>query len=197
MKKITIVKQVKSGLCGAFVQLLLMIAFLLAVVPFNSKAQVKTSKETAIKSAEAALSKAQVNLDKIERQLVISDSLIVAGQSMVKEATMELKNIELESKKLEKEDNVSRKPLEKQMKSKDIDERKGAMVEIKKLDAMVKTNFKESANKLKIANKQRTVGEGNLNKGKSMKSIAQSGLKTAKSNVKLAQQKLDKANKIK
>ena len=197
MKKITIKKQWKSGSGRTFVKSQLIIAFLLVAFHFNSNAQVKTGKEVAIKNAEVALSKAQVILDKIERQLVISDSLIVSGQNMIKEATTELKNIELESKKLEKEDNVNRKPLEKQLRSKDRDESKQAMVEIKKLDALVKTNFKESTNKLKIANKQRTVGEANLSKGKSMKSIAQSGLKAAKSNVKLAQEKLDKANKLK
>lgn len=197
MKKSTISKQGKSGSVRTFLKPLLIIAFLLVAIHFNSNAQVKTGKEAAIKSAEAALSKAQVSLDKIEIQLVTSDSLIVSGQSMIKEATTELKNIELESKKLEKEDNANRKPLEKQLRSKDRDESKQALVEMKKLDALVKANFKESANKLKIANKQRTVGEANLSKGKSLKSLAQSGLKAAKNNVKLAQEKLDKANKLK
>ena len=197
MKTITILKQGLSGSVRTFAQTLIIIAFFLAAVPLNSNAQVKSSKEVAITSAEAGLAKAQASLDKIDRQLVISDSLIVAGQSMVKEATLEIKNIELESKKLEKEDNVNRKPLEKQLKSKDIDERKGAMAEIKKMDAQVRANLKESGNKLKIANKKRTVGEANISKGKSMKGIAQGGLKAAKSNVKLAQEKLDKLNKVK
>ena len=167
---------------------LFLIALFLVTAPFNSTVQAQANKDAAAKG----LAKAEADLAKIEGQIAIADSLIQAGTEMAKDGKADIKQAEKDRKALDKEYASNKKPLEKQLKSKDKADVTQAKTEIKALDTKYKADTKALDTKIKDSTKKIANGDKAVEKGKVQKDKASGGLKQAKKNVKLAQEKLDK-----
>ena len=172
----------------------ILIGVMLIAGTISTNAQAKPDKNAAaLKSAQAGLDKANAQQAKIERQMAIADSLVETGTTMVNEAKSEIKQLASDKKNLDKEYASAKKPLDKRINStKDKADATAARGELKELDVKYRADTKENTTKTTAANKKLATGNANINKGKASKKSGETALKTAKTNVKIAEDKLNK-----
>lgn len=133
---------------------------------------------------DARLIKLQEKLEAAEASVFSADSLLEAGQLMVKEAEAELKALAQEEKEISREHFNARKPIEKQLKSKDPEVAKQAKFDLKNLESQNKEDIKEWNDRYKISIKKYDTGNKMVEKGKV-------NLKKAKEKKKQAEKALE------
>lgn len=155
----------------------LLFSALLMLISFNLQAQDKKQDKIA------AL---QLKVDQADALIFSADSLIEAGTTMMKEAEIDLKALASEEKNLNRDHFNAKKPLEKQLRSKDKEEVAQAKAELKQLEDQFKADMKDWNNRYKIAIKNYDTGtklvqkgKANLTKAKDKKNAAEKALKDA------------------
>ncbi len=128
----------------------------------------------------------QLKVDQADALIFSADSLIEVGTNMMKETEIELKALAAEEKNLNRDYFNAKKPLEKQLRSKDKEEVAQAKAELKQVEDQYKADMKDWNNRYKVAIKNYDggaklvqKGKSNLSKAKEKKKGAEKALKDA------------------
>ncbi len=128
----------------------------------------------------------QLKVDQADALIFSADSLIEVGTNMMKETEIELKALAAEEKNLNRDYFNAKKPLEKQLRSRDKEEVAQAKAELKQVEDQYKADMKDWNNRYKVAIKNYDggaklvqKGKANLSKAKDKKKGAEKALKDA------------------
>ncbi len=155
----------------------LLFSFSILLLTICSFAQVKKQDKVA---------SMQLKVDQADALIFSADSLIEVGINLMKDAEIELKSLAAEEKNLNRDYFNAKKPLEKQLRSRDKEEVAQAKAEMKQVDDQFKADMKDWNNRYKIAIKNYDTGtklvqkgKANLSKAKDKKKGAEKALKDA------------------